>query len=149
EKSYGYELQSDFASLGDIVHAAASNVHPLRRCLDTALSVPTSVAGGHWFGNFLSALTAGEFSPEPVGQQSGDKYYTKDDLKNFIDNVHQPSLKIMGFYASRTKLAWARLAEDLSSPSPTIDGLNQKLAASYDPATPCTVAGGESRVSIG
>jgi hypothetical protein len=140
--NYGYHQRGDFATLSDIAEAAATNVTLLRLCHSTALAELPSISETRWFGNFLNASAAVQFTPDPFPPEDTGKYYNQDDLKNFIDNIHKPSLWVMGFYASRSRLPWARVLDLLASPSPTVHGLRAKLAKKYDPEAPCTTAGG-------
>lgn len=119
-KEFRYLDALDFKSVGDMLRVASVKDQSIIKCLTVAQGKPSSLLNPRWFGNFLDARLVAEFSPtELPPQMSQSQYFTKDLLRQYIEDYFSPLHSIVELYRQNQGLTQSQLASLLMLPDST------------------------------
>jgi hypothetical protein len=129
DSKYGYLAKGDFARIDDLYSAIGTIGQVALDCAKIGQTRPISIAGSDWFGNFLDARLAYNFTPDPLppAEAAKGEILQRSDLDTFINTVHAPSHTIVTDFLVREGLPLSRGFELMISPTYTLSHVSERL----------------------
>jgi hypothetical protein len=135
---FKYFQNQDFRKLDDIYQVLRDREQAVMSCLLTAQSKAVSILEPKWFGNFLDARLAAEFTPEILpGDKKTGEYFNKTELEAYIERVQKPALSLVVQWMTKKKLNPTQIVALTVTPATSVSQIESRVATVARYPRPC------------